>query len=55
MIASQELLDKIAGRRIVASVSGGKDSTAARLHLREIGIPDEQIDNVRGLLGSVTP
>ena len=46
MSASQELLDKIAGRRIVASVSGGKDSAAARLYLREIGIPDSQVINV---------
>jgi len=37
---------RIGDRTIIASVSGGKDSAAMRLHLREIGIPDAQIRNV---------
>jgi len=32
-------LDKIGDRVVVASVSGGKDSTAMALYLRELGIP----------------
>lgn len=37
---------RIGDRTIIASVSGGKDSAAARLYLREIGIPDSQVRNV---------
>jgi len=37
---------RIGDRLIIASVSGGKDSAAMRLHLREIGIPDSQVRNV---------
>jgi len=32
-------LDRIDGRPVVLNVSGGKDSTAAGLHLKELGIP----------------
>jgi 3'-phosphoadenosine 5'-phosphosulfate sulfotransferase (PAPS reductase)/FAD synthetase len=35
----KDLLDKIGDRTVVVSVSGGKDSTATCLHLRELGIP----------------
>lgn len=45
-MSDQVIIDRIGDRRIIASVSGGKDSAAARLYLREIGVPDEQIDNV---------
>tara|TARA_R110002110_G_scaffold145395_1_gene334785 strand:+ start:760 stop:1722 length:963 start_codon:yes stop_codon:yes gene_type:complete len=34
-----EIRDKIANRQLVVSVSGGKDSTATCLHLKELGIP----------------
>jgi 3'-phosphoadenosine 5'-phosphosulfate sulfotransferase (PAPS reductase)/FAD synthetase len=36
-------IDRIAGRHVVASVSGGKDSTAMCLYLRELGIPFEPV------------
>lgn len=39
MTMHAELLDKIGDRRVIASVSGGKDSTATCLHLRELGVP----------------
>jgi 3'-phosphoadenosine 5'-phosphosulfate sulfotransferase (PAPS reductase)/FAD synthetase len=35
--------DRIAGRHVVASVSGGKDSTAMCLYLRELDIPFEPV------------
>jgi|TARA_R100000455_G_C6273075_1_gene130295 3'-phosphoadenosine 5'-phosphosulfate sulfotransferase (PAPS reductase)/FAD synthetase len=37
------LKEKINGRTLVVSVSGGKDSTATCLHLQEIGLPYEAI------------
>lgn len=37
------LLEKLAGRRVVASVSGGKDSAAMSLHLRELGIEHDRV------------
>lgn len=43
MNASPELLAKLAGRRVVASISGGKDSAALSLHLRELGIEHERV------------
>lgn len=36
-------IDRIAGRRVVLSVSGGKDSAAASLHLRELGIEHTRV------------
>lgn len=36
-------LSRLDGRHVVASVSGGKDSTAMCLHLRERGIPFEPV------------
>lgn len=38
-----ELQAKLAGRRVVASVSGGKDSAAMSLHLRELGIEHDRV------------
>lgn len=38
-----ELRKRIDGRRVLASVSGGKDSTAMCLHLKELGIPFEPV------------
>jgi 3'-phosphoadenosine 5'-phosphosulfate sulfotransferase (PAPS reductase)/FAD synthetase len=38
-----ELLEKLAGRRVVASISGGKDSGALSLHLQELGIEHERV------------
>lgn len=34
---------RVAGRRVVLSVSGGKDSAAASLYLRELGIEHERV------------
>lgn len=38
-----ELRERLAGRRVVASVSGGKDSAAMSLHLRELGIEHDRV------------
>lgn len=38
-----ELLARLAGRRVVASVSGGKDSAAMSLYLRELGIEHDRV------------
>jgi 3'-phosphoadenosine 5'-phosphosulfate sulfotransferase (PAPS reductase)/FAD synthetase len=38
-----ELKAKIAGRRVVASVSGGKDSAAMSLYLTELGIEHDRV------------
>lgn len=46
MIDIEELRARIGDRLIICSVSGGKDSAAARLYLRELGIPDSQVRNV---------
>jgi 3'-phosphoadenosine 5'-phosphosulfate sulfotransferase (PAPS reductase)/FAD synthetase len=34
---------RLAGRRVVASISGGKDSAAMSLHLRELGIEHDRV------------
>ena len=36
-------LHKIAGRRVVASISGGRDSAAMSLYLTELGIEHERV------------
>jgi 3'-phosphoadenosine 5'-phosphosulfate sulfotransferase (PAPS reductase)/FAD synthetase len=36
-------LARIAGRRVIASVSGGKDSAALSLHLQELGVEHERV------------
>lgn len=36
-------ITRIAGRRVVLSVSGGKDSAAASLYLRELGVEHERV------------
>jgi 3'-phosphoadenosine 5'-phosphosulfate sulfotransferase (PAPS reductase)/FAD synthetase len=38
-----ELIKKLAGRRVVASISGGKDSAAMSLHLTELGIEHDRV------------
>lgn len=38
-----EIEDRLAGRQIVASISGGKDSAAMSLHLAELGIEHERV------------
>ena len=35
--------DRVRGRRVIASVSGGKDSAAASLYLRDLGIEHERV------------
>lgn len=42
-MASAELLAKLAGRRVVASISGGKDSAALSLWLHEQGIEHDRV------------
>lgn len=42
-MASQELINRIAGRRVVASISGGKDSAAMSLWLTEQGIDHDRV------------
>ena len=39
----QQLLARIGDRRVVASVSGGKDSAAMSLYLRELGIEHDRV------------
>ena len=41
-----ELEDALAGRRLVVSVSGGKDSTACCLHLMEMGFGPDDYDRI---------
>jgi 3'-phosphoadenosine 5'-phosphosulfate sulfotransferase (PAPS reductase)/FAD synthetase len=41
--AAGSMEDRIKGRRVVASISGGKDSAAMSLHLAELGIEHERI------------
>ena len=41
-----ELDDVLAGRRLVVSVSGGKDSTACCLHLMDLGYGPEDYDRI---------
>ena len=38
-----EILAKVAGKRVIVSTSGGKDSTATCLFLKELGIPFEAV------------
>jgi 3'-phosphoadenosine 5'-phosphosulfate sulfotransferase (PAPS reductase)/FAD synthetase len=37
------VIDRIAGRLVIASISGGKDSAAMSLHLRELGIEHRRV------------
>ena len=38
-----EILTRLNGRRVVASVSGGKDSAAMSLYLHELGIDHDRV------------
>lgn len=40
---SAEIIERLAGRRVIASISGGKDSAAMSLHLRELGIEHDRV------------
>lgn len=40
---AQEIIERIAGRRVVASISGGKDSAAMSLYLTELGIEHDRV------------
>lgn len=40
---SAEAIARLRGRRVVASISGGKDSAAMSLHLRELGIEHDRV------------
>lgn len=42
-MTTKELIDRIAGRRVVASISGGKDSAAMSLWLTEQGIDHDRV------------
>ena len=39
----REIIERIDGRLVVASISGGKDSTAMSLHLTELGIEHRRV------------
>ena len=39
----EALLTRLRGRRVIASISGGKDSAAMSLYLRELGIEHERV------------
>ena len=42
-MTADEIKDRIGNRRVVASVSGGKDSAAMSLYLRELGIDHDRV------------
>jgi 3'-phosphoadenosine 5'-phosphosulfate sulfotransferase (PAPS reductase)/FAD synthetase len=42
-LVDKELSERLAGRRVIASVSGGKDSAAMCLWLREQGIEHDRV------------
>lgn len=42
-MTTEELVARINGRRIVASISGGKDSAAMSLYLTELGIEHDRV------------
>lgn len=42
-MTAEEIIAKLAGRRVVASVSGGKDSAAMSLYLTELGIEHDRV------------
>ena len=42
-MANKHLVDRIGDRKVIASVSGGKDSAAMSLYLRELGIEHELV------------
>lgn len=46
MVTRQQLDERLAGRRLVVSVSGGKDSTACCLHLMDLGYGPEDYDRI---------
>ena len=39
----RDIVERLAGRRVVASISGGKDSAAMSLYLTELGIEHERV------------
>ncbi len=43
LVDSAALLRRIAGRRVIASISGGKDSAAMSLYLTELGIEHDRV------------
>ena len=49
-----ELLERLAGRRVIASISGGKDSAAMSLYLRELGIEHDRVFMDTGWEADVT-
>ena len=42
------MLQSLKGRRVVASISGGKDSAAMSLYLQEQGIPHDRVHLLTG-------
>jgi 3'-phosphoadenosine 5'-phosphosulfate sulfotransferase (PAPS reductase)/FAD synthetase len=50
----QEILDRLKGRTVIASISGGKDSTALSLYLTELGIDHERVHLLTGWDSEVT-
>ena len=47
-MSAEALREKIGDREVIASVSGGKDSTAMCLYLRELGIPYTAVHTITG-------
>ena len=43
MVTQQDILSRLGDRRVVASISGGKDSAAMSLYLTELGIEHERV------------
>jgi 3'-phosphoadenosine 5'-phosphosulfate sulfotransferase (PAPS reductase)/FAD synthetase len=50
----EEIIERIAGRRVVASISAGKDSAAMSLYLTELGIEHDRVHLPTGWDARVT-
>lgn len=53
-MSTSEIREKLGGRRVIASVSGGKDSSAMSLYLRELGIEHDRVHLLTGWDSPIT-